>query len=136
MPEGSHLLAHLYAKGHQIYFWEGSKWLFIGPDAVLYADPEGHGEVGVHQIAGIWESRSGSKVVGLVQRRCTADQSAIQWQLLSASGRTGPGLFTDVDYIQRVRTEGGLAPVAPGTTYGERQYVPHTAEYYFYRAQQ
>lgn len=133
-PAGSHLVAHHYAKGDQVYFWTGTQWLFIGPSAVLYADEAGHGVVGVHEVAQVWESQSGSKVVGLVQRRCSADQSAIDWQLLSALGRIGPGIFEDVDYIQRVRTEGGLAPVIPGGVRGEQQRVPYSAEYLFYRA--
>lgn len=132
VPNGAHMLAHLYAKGDQILFWEGTQWLFLGPDAVLFADQAGQREV-VHQVAGVWESRGGSKVVGQVQRGCTADPSAIPWQLLSALGRTGPGLFARVDYIQRLRTQGGLAPTAPGAAYGEQQRVAYSAEYLFYR---
>lgn len=133
VPAGSRLLAHYYAAGDQIYFWEGQQWLFIGPDATLYRDRAGHHQVGVHQIAGVWESRDGSKVVGLVQRSCTPTSSAIAWQLLSVLGQTGPGIFARVDAIQRVRTEGGLAPVAPGTVYGQQVRVPYRAEYLFYR---
>lgn len=127
------LLAHYYAKGSQIYFWDGQAWLFIGPDAVLYADKRARVEVGVHQIAGVWESRSGSKVVGLVERACTPNASAIPWQLLSALGHTGRGIFARVDWIQRIRTGGGLAPTTPGTEYGQQQRVDYTAEYLFYR---
>ncbi len=133
-PEGSHLLAHLYTRGEQIFFWLGDRWLNIGPSAVLYADKELHSEVGVHQVSGVWESRSGSKVVGMVQRRCTPDPVAMEWQLRIALGRIGPGIFAEVDYIQIVNTEGGLAPTTPGSVYGQQQRVPYAAEYIFYRA--
>lgn len=133
-PEGSHLLAHLYTRGEQIFFWLGDRWLNIGPSAVLYADAALHSKVGVHQVSGVWESLSGSKVVGMVQRRCTTDPDAMEWQLRIALGRTGPGIFAEVDYIQIVKTEGGLAPTTPGSVYGQREYVPYAAEYLFYRA--
>ncbi|MFN8653654.1 MAG: DUF3455 domain-containing protein [Gemmatimonadales bacterium] len=133
VPAGSHLLAHYYASGDQIYFWEGQKWLFIGPDAILYRDRAGRRQVGVHQVAGVWESKDGSKVVGQVQRSCTPSSTAIAWQLLSVLGQMGPGIFARVDAIQRIRTEGGLPPVTPGTVYGQQVRSPYRAEYLFYR---
>jgi hypothetical protein len=38
-----------------------------------------------------------------------------------------------VDYIQRLRTQGGLAPTVPGAAYGEQRRVAYSAEYLFYR---
>lgn len=128
----SQLLAHYYAVGDQIYFWDGTGWLFIGPDATLYAGKAMRVKVGVHQVAGVWESRDGSKVVGQVQRSCTPTSSDISWQRLTALGHDGRGIFAKVDLIQRIRTQGGIAPTAPGTQYGEQQRVPYQAEYLFY----
>jgi hypothetical protein len=45
------------------------------------------------------------------------------------------GIFGPVTQIQRVNTEGGLAPSDPGTSIGETAEVPYTAVYYFYRAE-
>ena len=43
-------------------------------------------------------------------------------------------MFQETTFIQRLRTVGGLAPTAPGTTVNEERRVPYTAEYVFYRA--
>lgn len=125
--------AHLYAIGTQNYMWTGSAWLFVGPEADLFADAGGHGKVGIHYAGPTWLSNSGSGVVGIVADRCTPDANAIPWLLLSAVSSRGPGLFEGTTHIQRVNTVGGLMPSTPGTTYGEKVKVPYTAEYIFYR---
>lgn len=133
-PAGNKVIAHAYAEGVQIYRWNGTSWVFVRPEAVLYHDDGENGELGVHYAGPTWESVSGSKVVGTVVDRCTPDATAIPWLLLRATGSEGPGLFHGVTYIQRVNTEGGLAPAEPGDVVGELAEVPYTAEYYFYRA--
>jgi hypothetical protein len=133
-PAGSKLTFHVYAEGVQIYRWNGTSWTFVAPDAALYADAGGKGLVGTHYAGPTWESLSGSKVVGAVQKRCTADPDAIQWLLLGAVSQEGPGIFSRVDFIQRVNTTGGVAPTTNGTSVGQEAGVPYTTEYYFYRA--
>lgn len=125
--------AHLYAVGTQNYMWTGSAWLFIGPEAELFADANGHGKVAIHYAGPTWLSNSGSGVVGIVADRCTPDANAIPWLLLSAVSSRGPGIFEGTTHIQRVNTVGGLTPTTPGTTYGDKVKVPYTAEYIFYR---
>lgn len=125
--------ARLYAVGTQNYFWDGGAWLFIGPEAELFANTRGHGSVGIHYAGPTWVSNSGSGVVGRVMQRCTPDANAIPWLLLSAVSSRGPGIFDGTTYIQRLATVGGLAPTAPGAAYGEVVKVPYTAEYVFYR---
>lgn len=71
LPE--RISAHLYAIGTQNYMWTGSAWLFIGPEAELFADANGHGKVGIHYAGPTWLSNSGSGVVGIVADRCTPD---------------------------------------------------------------
>jgi hypothetical protein len=100
----------------------------------LYAGGDDDGQVGIHYAGPTWESNSGSKVVAAVRERCTPDPDAIPWLLLKATSAQGPGLFGGVTYIQRVNTEGGLAPAEPGDVVGEEVRVPYTAGYYFYRA--
>ena len=131
---GSRLATRLYARGVQIYRWNGTSWVFVAPSALLYADPEGRGQVGSHYAGPSWESMSGSKVVGTVLRRCTPDASAIPWLLLGSVSSDGPGIFHDTKFIQRVNTTGGLAPLEPGSVTGETTSVPYRAEYLFYRA--
>jgi hypothetical protein len=132
VPSGSQLAFHAYAVGVQIYHWTGSSWAFDGPAAVLFADADGHGEVGIHFSGPTWLTVSGSRVVGTVLDRCTHDADAIPWLLLEAVD-SGPGVFRGVNRIQRVNTVGGNAPSSPGSALGEVVRVPYTAEYYFYR---
>jgi len=130
---GNEVIFHVYAEGVQIYEWNGTGWSFVAPDAVLFANVGGDGEVGIHYAGPTWESVSGSKVVGKVVERCPSDFDAIPWLLLEAVSSEGPGIFRRVTFIQRVNTVGGNAPLDPGHL-GEEVSVPYTAEYFFYRA--
>jgi hypothetical protein len=131
--EAGHKVAFVaYAEGAQIYRWNGTSWTFTAPDAVLY-DHDGN-VVGSHYAGPTWESNSGSKVVASVLERCTPDPDAIPWLLLGTVSNEGPGLFHRVTFIQRVYTEGGLAPAGAGDFVGEEARVPYTAWYVFYRA--
>jgi hypothetical protein len=132
---GNKVSFHVYALGVQIYRWNGASWSFVAPEANLYASANYKGLVGEHYAGPTWESNSGSKVVGTVQKRCTPDPTAIPWLLLQAAPTDDPGIFHNVTFIQRVDTNGGLAPAAPGAFVGEEKRVPYTAEYYFYRAE-
>jgi hypothetical protein len=131
VPRGHKLYAHAYAEGVQIYRWNGTSWVFIAPEAVLY-DNDGD-VVGIHYAGPIWESNSGSMVKGAVLERATVDPDAIPWLLLEAVATQGPGIFQNVTYIQRVNTVGGLAPSEAGDYVGEEARVPYAADYYFYR---
>ena len=133
-PAGSKLAHHMYARGVQVYHWNGTSWSFDGPLAELYADAAGQGQVGIHYGGPTWESNSGSTVIGAVVVRCTPDANAIPWLLLDAVSTEGPGIFQGVTAIQRVNTTGGNAPSTPGSVIGEEARVPYTAEYLFYRA--
>ena len=137
VPLGNKLAFHVYARGVQMYRWNGVTWDFVAPVASLFAEANYFGEVGNHYVGPTWESKSGSKVVGrrVPGTGCTPDQSAIAWLLLEKVSSNGPGIFGSVTYIQRVNTTGGLTPTAPGLSIGEVTEVPYTAEYYFYRAQ-
>ena len=137
VPEGNKLAFHAYAKGAQVYRFNGVTWDFVAPVATLYAEDGYHGEVGTHYVGPTWESKSGSKVKAarVAGTGCTPDVSAIAWLLLKKTERSGPGIFAKVTYIQRTNTTGGMAPVEPGTL-NELREVPYTAEYYFYRADQ
>ena len=134
VPEDSVMAFHAYAIGVQVYQWNGASWVFIEPQAKLYADSGYRGLVGTHFRGPTWQSNSGSKVVGLRMASCAPDPNSIAWLKLSGMSSQGPGMFDGVDFIQRVNTVGGVAPSTPGTTSGEMASVPYTAEYFFYRA--
>ncbi|MBL8899372.1 MAG: DUF3455 domain-containing protein [Planctomycetes bacterium] len=135
VPEGQRVSFHAYAVGVQRYFWNTAtnEWLFIGPEALLFANASCTQPIGIHYAGPTWISVSGSGVVGRVQTRFTADPTAIPWLRLEAVGTRGPGIFANTTYIQRVNTTGGLAPTHLGTP-NEIVEVPYTAEYYYYRA--
>jgi uncharacterized protein DUF3455 len=130
---GNKVAFHVFGVGGQNYRWSGTSWVFVAPDAVLYANAGDDGIVGIHFGGPTWQSNSGSKVVGTVIDHCTPDPSAIPWVLLRAASTEGPGIFDQVTYIQRVNTVGGNAPDVPGEFTGQMVRVPYTADYYFYR---
>jgi hypothetical protein len=132
---GNKVIAHLYARGVQIYRWDGSAWVFVAPVATLFAEANYHGQVGIHYRGPTWEDNGGSIVKASNALPCTADASAIPWLRLQAVFTSGPGIFSSVTWVQRVNTTGGLKPTTPGLLEGESVEVPYTAEYYFYRAE-
>jgi len=132
-PAGSDLVFHAYARGVQIYRWDGASWTLVGPSAQLFADANSKALVGTHYTGPTWKSITGSIVVGEVIDRCTPDADAIQWLLLRGTRSAGPGVFKGVTHIQRVNTVGGKAPAEAGTV-GQVREMPYTADYFFYRA--
>ena len=133
-PEGTKLAFKVYATGDQIYRWSGTAWVLSAPDAKLYVDQNYQGLVGTHYGGPTWESVSGSSIVASKVNECTPDTSAVAWLLLQKVVTEGPGIFSRVEFIQRVNTTGGLKPTTPGTNIGDEINVPYTAEYYFYRS--
>jgi hypothetical protein len=136
VPEGNKVSMHAYAVGFQIYLWNvtTSRWDFVAPAALLFADPGGHGIIGVHFAGPTWMSNSGSSVIGARIASCVPDPSAIPWLLLGTVHSQGPGPLDQTTFIQRVNTTGGVAPARAGLP-NETVRVPYTAEYYFYRDQ-
>jgi hypothetical protein len=142
-PEDQDVTFHAFAVGVQIYTWTQNptnpalfSWVFKAPDAVLFKADDRDDVVGLHYAGPTWEHKDGSKVVGMVlQRSPSADPNAIPWLLLQASTNSGDGKFSDVTYIQRVNTVGGIAPATAGDAMHLEARVPYTAEYYFYEKQ-
>lgn len=131
-PEGSTFAYHVYARGVQIYRWNGQEWLPVGPSANLYASANGKGLVGTHFAGPRWQSLSGSTVRGEVIDRCVYDANAVPWLTLRGIPESGPGVFAHTTFIQRVNTTGGKAPSTAGSL-NQVVEIPYTAEYYFYR---
>lgn len=133
-PEGQTVAFQAYAEGVQIYRWTGTAWVFVAPEALLYAPGEEDDEIiGIHYAGPTWESDSGSKVVATLVDKATPDPSAIPWLLLKAKSSEGPGIFHRVTYIQRLFTTGGVAPAEDGDFVGQEVRVFYTALYVFYR---
>src|SRR5262245_57078383 len=135
VPQGNKVAFRLYARGVQVYRWNGTSWGFVEPVAMLFLDPNYNVKAGIHYGGPTWESIiNGSKVVATRLEGCSPDTNAIPWLKLQAVSTDGVGIFSSVTYIQRVNTVGGLAPTASGSSIGAVAEVPYTAEYYFYRA--
>src|SRR3954467_7014821 len=64
VEDGNEVSAYLYAVGTQNYRWNGQRWVFIAPEAMLFADAGYHGLVVLHFVGPTWQSVSGSQVVG------------------------------------------------------------------------
>jgi Protein of unknown function (DUF3455) len=121
------------ATGVQIYECRDSKWLFVAPQAELW-DARGR-KIGSHYAGPHWESADGSKIVGAVKQRADAPKpGAIPWLLLGAKSVGADGAFSKVTSIQRVATDGGVAPAGGCSQPGEEARVYYTADYYFFTA--
>ena len=144
VPAGNKLASQAYAKGIQIYQVQHSttdpgafKWVFIAPSATLYANADYTNQVAIHYGGPTWEFtkgyNKGEKVVAKKLKDTTIDATAIPWLLLQAD----KSLSSDnnkVTYIQRVYTQGGLAPTtgADEEHLGQLDSIPYTAVYSFY----
>ncbi|AVH62278.1 hypothetical protein CDG77_17425 [Nostoc sp. 'Peltigera membranacea cyanobiont' 213] len=144
VPNGEQLLLKASAKGSQIYICklksespEQYEWTLKAPDAVLLNE-QGQ-DLGKHYAGPTWEAKDGSKVVGKLKSKADAPQEdAIPWLLLEAQSHQGNGIFRQVNWIQRINTVGGKAPVKGCDKSSQNQEIPvnYTADYLFYNIKQ
>ena len=140
VPEGQVLIAQLHAKGVQIYQCQAAKnnasqfeWSLKAPEATLF-NKWGR-DVGKHYVGPTWEGNDGSKVVGeVVAHSDSPKPDSIAWLLLRAKATGGNGLFTRVQFVQRLNTAGGAAPVVAcrQDQAGQQLRASYTADYLFY----
>jgi len=127
----------VHAKGDQIYQCSANKgeyaWETQAPDAKLF-DAQGK-IVGNHTAGPLWEYKEGSRVVGRVVKKIDmAPGSAIAWLLVEVVSHKGDGLFSNVSFINRINTRGGLPPSSgcDANHLGSEKRVAYTADYIFY----
>lgn len=128
------------ARGVQIYECRAKadpaqqpEWVFIAPEAELF-DARGR-SVGRHGAGPNWQYRDGSRVVGKVTERLDAPiAGAVPWLMLAAKSEGPDGALSRVTSIQRVNTQGGLAPAegCRSDTRGTQVRVAYSADYLFY----
>jgi len=126
------ILGACTAPGADIYVCQsgasGAAWTLQAPDAELFGPR--------HYAGPTWEALDGSTVVAARIAEVAPDPTAIPWLLLGASSSSGSGSgkLSQVTYIQRLDTVGGLAPLAgcDDVTLGANVSVEYTATYYFY----
>jgi hypothetical protein len=105
----------------------------LAPDADLF-DAQGK-LVGHHDLGPTWHYQDGSKVLGKVIGKIdVAPGAAITWLLLETVERKGKGLLAGVDFINRINTQGGLAPASGCNSnhLGSEKRVAYSADYVFY----
>jgi hypothetical protein len=139
VPAGEQVILAAHATGVQIYVCQAGAeqkfgWVLKAPEAEL-ADSAGKNIV--HHSAGpTWKHVDGSEVKGKVVAKQDAPKTdAIPWLLLAAANHTGDGVFSRVTSIQRIHTEGGLAPGAStcdASANGKESRSAYAADYYFY----
>ena len=140
VPVGQTVLLKALGKGVQIYSCKVRAadpgkfdWSFKAPEADV-TDEDGK-KIAKHYAGPTWEANDGSKVVGEVQKKVDAPgPGAVPWLLLKAKSNEGTGTFARVTYIQRVDTEGGVAPAAgcDQAHVNTEARVDYRANYYFY----
>jgi Protein of unknown function (DUF3455) len=127
----------LHAQGVQIYVCEQASdapaWRLKGPEAIL-RDATGS-EAGRHFFGPSWQANDGSTVVGepMTSSRSPADGS-IPWLVLRAKSHANSGILSSVDYVVRLHTEGGVAPVdgCDRSHVGEEKRIGYTATYVYF----
>lgn len=139
VPEGNVLSFVADAEGVQVYACAAGvngaapAWTFERPDALLFG--RWGRVIGHHYEGPSWEGLDDSLVTASDPKRFSVD-GAIPWLRLTATGFGGDGMFSRVRYIQRLNTEGGLAPTdgCEADHIGARVRIAYTATYYFYTA--
>ncbi len=136
-PDGAQLVLEATGKGVQIYACQqtndGYRWKFVAPMATLF-DPAGQ-EIGRHSAGPAWAARDGSTIVGAVLAQTTSpDPHSIAWLLLKVTSQHGSGILSNVAFVRRIETKGGMAPTqgCDAAHALEQERVPYTARYLFY----
>jgi Protein of unknown function (DUF3455) len=129
-------------RGVQIYHCQQPQgapptWVFVAPEATLYAGSE---TVGTHGAGPTWRWKDGSAIVGhLLVSQASPERASIPWLLLAASPAVDSaptGMLAHVNYVRRSDTHGGLPPSTgcDARHIGTIARVSYTATYTFYKA--
>lgn len=130
VPAGNHVLAGFEGRGVQTYQCAAGAWTLLEPAATL----SDHGKpVALHFKGPIWVSTvDGSEVdAAAVPGASVKHPDAVPELLLKATANHGKGRFSDVTYVQRLATRGGLAPAGTCAD-GAQVSVPYSATYTFW----
>jgi len=127
-----------HAKGDQIYQCQLNQsvysWQLLAPDAQLF-DDQGM-IIGKHYFGPVWEYKEGSRLQGKQVAKHQQLVTAIPWLLIEVVSHQGESLFAQARFINRINTQGGLAPttLCNGNHLGSEKRVNYSADYIFYRS--
>jgi hypothetical protein len=142
-PKGQVVLLKVKAAGVQIYECRAKadqpgqfEWILKAPEADLF--DEAGKKVGKHFAGPTWEANDGSKLTAkLVEKAPAPKGSDIPWLLLKATAHKGRGVLSRAEYVQRVDTQGGVAPAkADKAQEGKTVRVDYKATYIFFGTKQ
>lgn len=162
-PAGNIAFIKASAVGTQNYIClpsgTGLAWKFQGPQATLFLtlrwiNGDVRQQITTHFLSpnpgeenaparATWQSSGDTSAVWAKKTAESSDSAfvasgAIPWLLLQTAGtRNGPlggATLAQTTFIQRVNTTGGAMPTTACTEAGAIEFVPYTADYYFYRA--
>ena len=141
VPSGTRLAFTLRGTGLQNYECRAKagasgvyEWAFVAPEAALFDKSDAL--VGRHYGGPTWEYGDDSKVTGKVVADSPAPAAgSVPWLLLAGTPAPRGGVMGGVTYIQRVNTDGGIAPsdACNASVAGSKKGVHYSADYLFYR---
>jgi len=110
------------------------EWVFVGP----LADMKGRNGEMLGRYYGppaTWDFKDGLKVSGAQVAVAPNGTGNIPLQLVKVNAAMGSGMAQGVSHIQRVATQGGVAPAVPcnEAAKGSKQVVSYMADYIFWK---
>ncbi|WP_394614816.1 DUF3455 domain-containing protein [Lentzea sp. JNUCC 0626] len=131
VPAGQKLVGKYQATGVQTYSCQGNAWKGLEPTATLV--DKNDKPIIIHSRGPVWISAvDGSAVEATPVDGAKNDvKDAVPELLLKTKVARGDGLFGKVSYVQRLATEGGVAPTG-GCKAGTQTSVAYKALYTFY----
>ncbi|PJX13515.1 hypothetical protein CWI66_11730 [Halomonas sp. 141] len=140
VPDGHSVALETVGVGAITYMCEAKDdgslgWVFKGPHAALN-DREGNQVGSYYGPPATWESLDGSRLTATQLAVSPNGDGNIPLQLVEANPAEGEGAMNGVTYIQRLDTQGGVAPdVACGSdNEGATAVVTYQADYIFWTA--
>jgi len=113
----------------------GHEWVFVGPQAAL--NSRSGTKLGTYYgPPATWAANDGSRITGAQVAVAPAAPGSIPLQLVKANPADGMGAMQGVTYIQRVATQGGVAPASlcEAASAGRKEIVRYQADYIFWKA--
>lgn len=141
VPAGHQVVLETAAAGNITYECRYKKdmasefeWAFVGPMAELKGR-DGARLGTYYGPPATWDFNDGSKVSGAQLAIAPSGTGNIPLQLVKANPAMGNGVAQGVSHIQRVATQGGVAPSLPCNegVKGSRHVVAYTADYIFWK---
>jgi hypothetical protein len=141
VPAGHEVARKVFARGVQVYEWDGASWRFVGPLADLYdlddQDVPRREKAGTHYMhlnTPAWEFPAGQVIVERAQAVPGAGPKDIDWLRVELRQDEANRRALNYSHVLRLRTRLGRAPdaeVYPGGYKGQRVGMSYETYYAF-----